>query len=131
MIGLEFTKMISSSSAWLALAFGLLAVIVPTASHFLLTGARAKHKVFVPSFMAMGLSFAMPYTYVSTSVFFGAVVAYVWKKRNPSGLAVYGITVASGMIAGEGIGGLFGAILDIAGVGTKYGITAGCPAGLC
>lgn len=41
----------------------------------------------------------------STATLAGAIIAYVWAKRNPKSFDIYGYAVAAGMIAGEGIGG--------------------------
>ena len=58
----------------------------------------------------------------------GAIAAKIWQKRNPASFEVLAYAIAAGLIAGEGIGGVVNAVLQIAGVaGDKYGTQAGCP----
>lgn len=63
---------------------------------------------------------------------FGAIVAWIWRKWKLQSFDLYGYAVAAGFIAGEGLGGVVGAILQIAGVsGDILGTTVACPAGYC
>jgi uncharacterized oligopeptide transporter (OPT) family protein len=49
-------------------------------------------------------------------------------KRNPSTFDMYMFPVAAGLLAGEGLGGVFSALLAVAGVdGSVYGTSVGCP----
>lgn len=58
----------------------------------------------------------------------GAVAAKIWQKRNPSSFEVLAYAIAAGLIAGEGIGGVVNAVIQIAGIdGDKYGSQVGCP----
>jgi uncharacterized oligopeptide transporter (OPT) family protein len=59
----------------------------------------------------------------------GSTFNYFWLKRNPKGYDMYMFAVSAGLLAGEGLGGVFQALLAIAGVdGGKYGTAIGCPA---
>jgi uncharacterized oligopeptide transporter (OPT) family protein len=58
----------------------------------------------------------------------GSAAATIWNKRNPKSFEMGGFAIAAGLIAGEGIGGVINAIIQIAGVaGSTYGTNAGCP----
>jgi uncharacterized oligopeptide transporter (OPT) family protein len=58
----------------------------------------------------------------------GALIAFFWAKKNPVSFDVYCYAIAAGMIAGEGMGGVFNAVLEIAGAGSStYGSAVGCP----
>lgn len=59
---------------------------------------------------------------------FGSLFAWYWLKKYPKNYDMYGFAVSAGMLAGEGLGGVFQALLTVAGVmGEDYGITVGCP----
>jgi uncharacterized oligopeptide transporter (OPT) family protein len=58
----------------------------------------------------------------------GSTIAHVWGKRNPASFEIFGYAIAAGLIAGEGIGGVINAIIQVAGVaGDKYGTNIACP----
>jgi uncharacterized oligopeptide transporter (OPT) family protein len=58
----------------------------------------------------------------------GATWASVWARKNPRAFDILGYAIAAGLIAGEGIGGVINAILQIANVaGDKKGTQIGCP----
>jgi len=58
----------------------------------------------------------------------GSTAAYFWQTRKPKHYEIFCYAVAAGLIAGEGIGGVINAILQIAGVsGDKYGSNIACP----
>jgi hypothetical protein len=59
------------------------------------------------------------------------VARHAWRNKRPEGYVSYGIAVAAALIAGESVGGLGSAILEIAGVGSEYGTQLGCPALMC
>ena len=49
-------------------------------------------------------------------------------KRSPSSFDTYMFPISAGLLAGEGLAGVFGALLAVAGVdGTVYGTGVGCP----
>jgi uncharacterized oligopeptide transporter (OPT) family protein len=61
----------------------------------------------------------------------GSIAAIIWRKRNPASWEMLGYAIAAGLIAGEGIGGVFNAVLQLANVsGEKYGSKILCP-GAC
>jgi uncharacterized oligopeptide transporter (OPT) family protein len=62
----------------------------------------------------------------------GSTWAYLWAKRNRTSFETIGFAIAAGLIAGEGIGGVVNAILQVANVaGDRYGSTILCPAPGC
>ncbi|KAI5918433.1 OPT oligopeptide transporter protein-domain-containing protein [Camillea tinctor] len=100
--------------------------------HFYLVGEREKYRQYLPNWGAIALSFVLPNPVFTTASMFGALVALAWKKWKLSSFDLYGYAVAAGLIAGEGLGGVIGAALEIGGVsGDVLGTTAGCPAGYC
>ena len=49
-------------------------------------------------------------------------------KRSPSTFDMYMFPIAAGLLAGEGLAGVFGALLAVAGVdGSVHGTAVGCP----
>lgn len=128
----SMTDMITTSSAICCAVLGVISIASSVISHFWLRGERAVYRKWVPNWMAVGIAFVLQNTYTSTALLCGALTAYIWCKNKPANFEKFGIVVAAGMIAGEGIGGLVGAILNIAGVGSeRYGIGTGCPANRC
>ena len=78
----------------------------------------------------MGIAFILNTTTYPAAMAFGATFAYFWKRNYPAAFGMYCYAVAAGMIAGEGLGGIVGAILQVAKVsGNYYGTAIGCPAG--
>jgi len=71
---------------------------------------------------AVGLGFVVPNTYYGTAMIVGATVNHFWAKRNPAGYDMYMFAIAAGLLAGEGLGGVFNALLAVIGVdgGSKY-----------
>jgi hypothetical protein len=43
----------------------------------------------------------------------GSLYCYFWQKRNPASYDMYMFAVSAGMLAGEGLGGVFQALLAI------------------
>ena len=72
----------------------------------LITRAFPKQKKFIPSPIALGLAFTMP-AWNAISMAFGALAAYALEKRRPALAAMLIIPVASGLIAGESLLGVF------------------------
>ena len=59
---------------------------------------------------------------------FGSVLASVCRRRWPDRWCLLGYAVAAGMIAGEGLGGIVNAVLQIGKVGGNvYGTAVGWP----
>lgn len=72
-------------------------------------------KDWVPSGLAMGISFIIP-AYYSLVMFYGMVAWFIWKRRNPTAVEKFNFALASGLVAGEGLMGIVNAVLTILGV---------------
>jgi uncharacterized oligopeptide transporter (OPT) family protein len=46
----------------------------------------------------------------------GAIFWHYWEKKNPDNFEMYGFSVSAGLLAGEGLGGVVQALLQVAGV---------------
>ncbi|EJD47592.1 OPT superfamily oligopeptide transporter [Auricularia subglabra TFB-10046 SS5] len=91
-----------------------------------------KHHQLFPNWNAVGIAFILgPINTFPLAMFAGSVCAAWWRRRNPRSFAMYGFALAAGMIAGEGLGGIVNAVLQIAGVsGVVHGTAVGCPLNL-
>lgn len=115
---------IPSASGYLAIAFGILSVVVVYGRYKLIPGRFTR---FVPNLSVFGLAFMVPSVQYSIAMAAGALVAYVWSKKWAKSYARNGYAVPVGLIAGEGIGGLISALLEMTGVGgSAYGSAVGC-----
>ncbi len=70
---------------------------------------------YLPSGLAFGIAFIVP-AYYSVAMFIGAMIFLGWKKRNPTAAEKLGFSIASGLIAGEGLMGIVVAILTLLGI---------------
>jgi len=116
---------IPPSSGYTAIGLALAAVLTVFAKHFLIP---KKYHPYVPNWNAIGLGFVVPQTYYSIAMGFGSVFNAIWFRRNPVSFDMYMFPIAAGLLAGEGLGGVFGALLSVANVdGSRYGTAIGCP----
>ena len=46
----------------------------------------------------------------------GSIFFHYWEKRSPDNFEMYGFSLAAGLLAGEGLGGVVQALLQVAGV---------------
>ncbi|KXT13751.1 hypothetical protein AC579_10088 [Pseudocercospora musae] len=114
-------------SGYLAVAFGALAIVVVYARYHLFPKSWL---TWVPNLSVFGLAFMVPTTQYAIAMAAGAVVAHAWRRRWQRSYARNGYAVPAGLIAGEGIGGLVAALLEVTGVGgTAYGSGIGCVGG--
>ncbi len=67
---------------------------------------------WVPSPASVGLAFVIPASFC-LSMFLGAAVAELARRRRPSLSARFGIIVAAGLVAGESLGGVAAAFVGI------------------
>ncbi|KAI0382777.1 oligopeptide transporter [Hypomontagnella monticulosa] len=120
------------TSGIFSIVMGVFSIAQVVFRHFYLVGEREKYREWLPNWGAIALSFVLPNPVFTTAALFGAIVAFGWKKWNVKSFDLYGYAVAAGFIAGEGLGGVVGAVLQIAGVsGDILGTTLGCPADYC
>ncbi|KAL5326356.1 hypothetical protein ACEPPN_004040 [Leptodophora sp. 'Broadleaf-Isolate-01'] len=120
------------SSGIFACCMGALSVIQVIFRHFYLVGPRDKYRVYLPNWGAIALSFIVPVPVFTNAALIGAIIAALWIKFKPHSFKIYGYAVAAGLIAGEGMGGVIGACLQLGGVsGDVYGTQIGCPGLSC
>lgn len=104
---------------------GILSIILVTAKYLWIP---KKYHGYVPNMNAVGLAFTLPQTYYSTAMAVGAVASAVWLKKSPRTWDEYAYSLAAGLSAGEGIGGVINAVLQVAGVaGDTKGSAVACP----
>jgi uncharacterized oligopeptide transporter (OPT) family protein len=80
---------------------------------------------YIPSSIALALGILLGPA-LSLDFFLGAVGFWWWQHRFPSSYTEFGIPIASGMIAGEGLAGILQGIFGIAGLEQGAGTLAGC-----
>lgn len=120
------------TSGIFSIVMAIVCVIQVLIRHFYLVGEREWVRNWLPNWGAIALSFVLPNPVFTTASLFGALVAASWRKWKLSSFELYGYAVAAGFIAGEGLGGVIGAVLQIAGVsGDVYGTSVGCPGNEC
>ncbi|GKT85730.1 oligopeptide transporter [Colletotrichum tofieldiae] len=120
------------SSGIFSIVLGIFSILQVIFRHYYLTGSREKYQQWLPNWGAIALSFVIPGPVFVNAAFVGAIIAFVWRRWKPASFEVYGYAIAAGMIAGEGMGGVIGAALQLGNVSSdRYG-TGGlaCPGGL-
>jgi hypothetical protein len=88
---------IQKSSAIFACIAGAVSILQAVVRHWYLVGPREKYRAYLPSWMAIAISFVVPQTYYSTAALIGAYITFFWKKKNAQSYEVYGYAVAAGM----------------------------------
>ncbi|MBU1937603.1 OPT/YSL family transporter, partial [bacterium] len=94
---------------WAALVGGFVGIALT-----LLARVKSLRK-WVPSPVALGIAFMVPAFY-SFGMWLGAIITYIYNRKNPDRVDRYGASLASGLIAGEGLMMVVVAILLILGV---------------
>ena len=74
---------------------------------------------FLPSGLAFGIAFIVP-AYYSVAMFVGSVLYLLWQKSDGKAAEQLGFSVASGLIAGEGLMGIVAAGLTLAGLDNAW-----------
>lgn len=116
---------VSLSSGLTAIGFAIISIATVVAKYTIIP---AKYHVYVPNWNAVGLGFVVPQTYYPIAMCIGATSGLVWKKKLPQSFDLLAFAIAAGLIAGEGMAGVFNAILTIIGVdGGIYGSTVALP----
>ncbi|KAI0324759.1 OPT oligopeptide transporter [Cubamyces sp. BRFM 1775] len=120
---------IPRSSGITALCIGALAILSTLVKYRFVS--RPERRAWFPNWNAVGIAFILgPLCTYPMAMLFGSLIALVWRKYWPAGAVMYCYAVAAGMIAGEGLGGIANAVLQIAGVaGSVKGTSVGCPLG--
>ncbi|KAL2270718.1 hypothetical protein VTJ83DRAFT_89 [Remersonia thermophila] len=120
------------SSGIFSIVMGAVSVAQVVFRHYYLVGEREKYREWLPNWGAIALSWVIPAPVFATAALLGAIIAALWRKYSMRTWDLYGYAVAAGFIAGEGLGGVVGAVLTLAGVdgGTK-GTNIACPMNSC
>ncbi|OSC97364.1 OPT oligopeptide transporter [Trametes coccinea BRFM310] len=118
---------IPRSSGITALCLGALAIVSTLVKYRFVRSE--KRRAWFPNWNAIGIAFILgPLCTYPMAMLFGSVIALAWRKYWPASAVMYCYAVAAGMIAGEGLGGIANAVLQIAGVaGSVKGTSVGCP----
>ncbi|PWZ02295.1 OPT superfamily oligopeptide transporter [Testicularia cyperi] len=116
---------VSLSSGLTAIGFAIIAIVTVIAKY---KWIPARYHVYVPNWNAVGLGFVVPQTYYPIAMCMGASAGLIWKGKSPKSFDLLAYAIAAGLIAGEGMAGVFNAILTIIGVdGGIYGSSVGTP----
>ncbi|SPO25721.1 related to permeases - unknown function [Ustilago trichophora] len=116
---------VSLSSGLTAIGFAIISVVTVVAKYLWIP---QKYHVYVPNWNAVGLGFVVPQVYYPIAMCMGATGALIWKGKKPQSFDLFAFAIAAGLIAGEGMAGVFNAILTIVNVsGSVYGTTVGVP----
>ena len=67
---------------------------------------------YLPSGLAVGIAFIVQ-AFFSLVIFFGSLVLVIWQRVNPSQAKKLSFAVASGLVAGEGLFGIFKAAMTL------------------
>ncbi|KAK1780627.1 OPT oligopeptide transporter protein-domain-containing protein [Copromyces sp. CBS 386.78] len=120
------------SSGLFAIVMGVVSVLQVIVRHFYLVGEHEKWRKWLPNWGAIALAWVIPAPVFANAALLGAIIAAIWRKYSMRTWDIYGYALAAGFIAGEGLGGVVGAILTLAGVdGSVYGSNIGCPVDSC
>jgi OPT family oligopeptide transporter len=112
---------IPKSSAIFCGVMGAICVIQATVKNFYLTGEREKYRNWLPNWMSIGVAWVIGVdSAYANAVAAGAVFAAVWRKYKPASFETYCFAVAAGLIAGEGLGGVLNAALELGKVSGTY-----------
>ncbi|KAK1752767.1 metal-nicotianamine transporter YSL2 [Echria macrotheca] len=115
-----------------AIVMGVVSIAQAFFRHYYLVGDREKYREWLPNWGAIALSWVIPAPVFANAALVGAIAAAIWRKYSFRTWELYGYAVAAGFIAGEGLGGVIGAILTLAGVdGSVKGTGVACPLGEC
>ena len=126
------TLPIPVSSRNFAIAFAIFGSVMVLVRQYLWAGKNVWVRQYHPNMMVLALAFIVPATVYGTALLIGALIASVWARRNPQAFEMLGYAVAAGFMAGEGIGGVVNAIIQIVGVsGDVFGTQIGCPGDRC
>ncbi|KAI9292173.1 OPT superfamily oligopeptide transporter [Neoconidiobolus thromboides FSU 785] len=120
----DIGKHVPPSCRIACLVFGLLTIITTILKNTILK----KYAQYIPNWNAIGVAFVNKDANIPLANLIGALIAFTWNKVNPTQWKLIGIALASGLIAGEGIGGVIQAIFNIAKLDqTIYATGFACP----
>lgn len=94
---------LSSSALYALVIFSALGVLLTVLE------ANKKLKKWVPSPTGIGIGMLVPFAVIAT-MFIGAVIGWIWQRVDKRSAELYMIPLGSGLIAGEALVAVFGAI---------------------
>ncbi|KAF3905659.1 hypothetical protein ABW21_db0206812 [Orbilia brochopaga] len=119
-------------SAIFSLVYGIICVLISLTRHILHLKGKDKIAAWLPNTMIFSLALTLPYTQYGTAMIIGAGIAGIWQAKWPKHWEMYGTSIASGLIAGEGIGGVVNALFEVLKIGGgHHGTGFGCPEHVC
>ncbi|KAJ3215398.1 hypothetical protein HDU67_000443 [Dinochytrium kinnereticum] len=119
------SKTIPVSAAWTSLGVLLFTIFFTILKHKVISQHARQ---YLPNLNAIGIALVNPQPHIGFALMVGAVVSYIWKRRAPGNWEMFCFAVASGLIAGEGIGGIVEAIYALAGLQrSKVAVAWGIP----
>lgn len=122
---------IPRTSAIFAIVMGVVCALQAVLKHFYLVGPREKYRNWLPNWMSVGVAWVLgPDSGYANAVMFGSITAWWWRKWFRNNFEMYAFAVAAGLIAGEGLGGVINAALELGKVsGTFKGSEIALPGG--
>ncbi|KND00958.1 OPT superfamily oligopeptide transporter [Spizellomyces punctatus DAOM BR117] len=118
-------KTVPASAAWMSLAMLIICIVFTIVKYNLV---RPNFRQFLPSLSAFGIALVNPQPYIGLAMFTGALITFFWKRRSPTSHELYCYAVASGLVAGEGVGGIVEALYALAGLDrTQRAVQWGIP----
>jgi OPT family oligopeptide transporter len=131
-VAVALTSNISSSippsSQIACLVFGILTIVTTVLKRTYLKN----YANWIPNWNAFGIALVNPSPYILCASFYGLIIAKLWEHYQPNQFKHYNVPLASGLIAGEGIGGVVQAIFEISGMVQEHVATMiACPPDGC
>jgi OPT family oligopeptide transporter len=120
---------ITASCGYFSIAMGIFAFFQSVFKNFYLVGERAKYRDYLPNWMSIGVAWVIGAdSGYANAILFGSITAWWWRKWFHNNFEMYGFSIAAGLIAGEGLGGVINAALELGEVsGSYFGTSAGVP----
>ena len=75
-----------------------------------------KWAVYMPNWSSIGVALINTSASYATAMLIGTIVSFIWEKRAPKSHELLMFSLASGLLAGEGIGGLFNSVFGLSGI---------------
>eukprot|EP01135_Chromosphaera_perkinsii_P012440 Nk52_evm51s2657 gene=Nk52_evmTU51s2657 len=110
-----FADAIPPTAAWASLIGAILTIIVC----YIRKVVPEDYKIYVLSPLAFGMAFTFPQPNIIFTQALGGVFMKVWELKFPESYDRFGYPVASGLLSGEGVGGLVVSVLTLSSVTWK------------
>ncbi|KAF4468544.1 hypothetical protein FALBO_4567 [Fusarium albosuccineum] len=112
---------IPRSSAIFSIVMGVICAIQAIVKNFYLVGSREKYRDWLPNWMSVGVAWVLgPDSGYANAILFGSITAWWWRKWFRNSFEMYAFAVAAGLIAGEGLGGVINAALELGKVSGSF-----------